>query len=337
MKVQKSWKGKIHKMTYDKFNLDLMKTRSALFLDGWLKFNEEKWGYKPERVLYQIPGKDLPKLEGVFYLNKKGHVVMPPRNPYLPLQFTPTPTDQPYRLYTQWLEVSELLADDLKKRGFRGTIAFPPGFFDARAFQWLGFDVGIRYTFVGSLPIDEALIDPSTKQKIKKAHRFGYSWLQSKDWEAINYCLKKTGEAKDFSHLVSSKELEYACNILGKESFRGYLCKSEKGEPVSGQIKLFLAEGVSIDWSAGTDRNHIKNGVNQLLYKDSFEDMAGNGGKIFDLCGANIESVANAKATWGFPLVPYITISNDTMPRKIYRAFVPKKLKPLVRSLFKGV
>jgi len=69
-------------MIYDKFNLDLMKTRSALFLDGWLKFNEEKWGCKPERVLYQIPGKDLPKLEGVFYLNKKGHVVMPLRDPF---------------------------------------------------------------------------------------------------------------------------------------------------------------------------------------------------------------------------------------------------------------
>lgn len=324
-------------MTYDKFNLDLMKTRSALFLDGWLKFNEEKWGYMPERVLYQIPGKDLPKLEGVFYLNRKGHVVMPPRNPYLPLQFTPTPTEQPYRLYTQWFEVSKLLAEDLGKRGFEGSISFPPGFFDARAFQWLGMDVRIRYTFITSLPIYEKLLDASVKKNINKALRADYSTSHSENWEAIDYCLKKTEEVKDFSHLVSSKELEYACNILGKESFRGYLCKSEKGEPVSGQIKLFLAEGVSIDWSAGTDRNHIKNGVNQLLYKDSFEDMAGNGGKIFDLCGANIESVANAKATWGFPLVPYITISNDTMPRKIYRAFVPKKLKPLVRSLFKGV
>lgn len=324
-------------MTYDKFNLDLMKTRSALFLDGWLKFNEEKWGYMPERVLYQIPGKDLPKLEGVFYLNRKGHVVMPPRNPYLPLQFSPTPTNQPFRIYTQWLEVSKLLAEDLNERGFEGSISFPPGFFDARAFQWLGMDVRIRYTFITSLPIYEKLLDASVKKNINKALRADYSTSHSENWEAIDYCLKKTEEVKDFSHLVSSKELEYACNILGKESFRGYLCKSEKGEPVSGQIKLFLAEGVSIDWSAGTDRNHIKNGVNQLLYKDSFEDMAGNGGKIFDLCGANIESVANAKATWGFPLVPYITISNDTMPRKIYRAFVPKKLKPLVRSLFKGV
>ena len=324
-------------MMHDPLYKDLVTTRSALFLDGWLKFNEEKWGYKPERVLYQVAGKDLPKLEGVFYLNKKGHVVMPPRNPYLPLKFTPTPTNQPYRLYSQWLEVSKMLVEDLQKRDFRGSISFPPGFIDARSFQWFGMNVGIRYTFVALLPIHEGLLDASVRKNINKALRANYSTSHSEDWEAINYCLRKTEEVKDFSHLISSTELQNASKILGKVSLRGYLCTSYKGEPVSAQIKLFHAEGISIDWSAGTDRNHIKNGVNQLLYKSSFDDMAENGGKLFDLCGANIESVANAKATWGFPLVPYITLSNDTMPRKIYRICVPRKLKPLVRSLFKGV
>lgn len=323
-------------MMHDPFYADMTTNRSALFVDGWLQFNEEKWGYKPERVLYQIPGKELPKLEGVFYLNKRGHVVVPPRNPYLPLQFTPTPTEQPYRLYTQWLVVSEMLAEDLQKRGFRGNISFPPGFIDGRAFQWLGVNVGIHYTFVAPLPINDKLLDASVRKNINKAVRGSYSVTLSEDWEAINYCLKKTEEVKNFSHLFSSRELEYACKILGKKSFRGYLCKSSKGEPVSGQIKLFLAEGVSIDWSAGTDRDHIKNGVNQLLYKSSFDDMAEDGGEIFDLCGANIESVANAKATWGFPLVPHIILTNDTIPRKIYRVFVPRRLKPWVRSLLRG-
>ena len=107
---------------HDPLYRDLMTKRSALFLDGWLKFNEEKWGYKPERVVFQIPGKELPRLEGVFYLNKRGQVVMPPRNPYLPLQFTRL-AEQPYRLYTQWLEVFELLQMIAQTR-IRGTIHF---------------------------------------------------------------------------------------------------------------------------------------------------------------------------------------------------------------------
>lgn len=324
-------------MMHDPLYKDLVTKRSALFLDGWLKFNEEKWGYRPERVLFQLPEKELPKLEAVFYLNKKGQVVMPPRNPYLPLQFIPTPTEQPYKLYTQWLEVSELLANDLLKRRFSGTIAFPPGFFDARPFQWLGMNVGIRYTFVTPLPINENLLDTSVRKNINKALRSNYSVALSDNWQAINYCLKETEDAKGFSHLISSEELKYACKILGKEFFRGYLCISDKGEPVSGQIKLFLADGISIDWVAGTDRKHIKSGINQLTYQKSFEDMAANNCKLFDLCGANIRTVANAKATWGFPLIPYITLTHNSILRKVFGSFVPQKIKAKLRPLMRGI
>ena len=67
------------------FEQELMRTRSAYFLDGWLKFNEEMWGYKAERVMYTLPGKDKPALEGVLYLTKNGKVRQPPLNAYLPL------------------------------------------------------------------------------------------------------------------------------------------------------------------------------------------------------------------------------------------------------------
>lgn len=321
---------------HDPLYRDLMTKRSALFLDGWLKFNEEKWGYKTERVLYQAPGKDLPKLEGVFYLNKRGQVVMPPRNPYLPLQFTPTPTDQPYRLYNQWLEVSELLVEDLIKRGFRGTVSFPPGFIDGRSFQWRGLQIMPRYTLCTRLPISDTHYDRSVKKNINKANRNNYTVSLCSDWPAIHYCLKITEKEKFFSHLTSINDLAYLEKLLGSNTFRGYLCMNPDGEPVSGQIKLFLAEGISIDWSAGTDRNHIKNGVNQLTYQKSFEDMAENGGRLFDLCGANIRAVANAKATWGFPLLPYLTLTNDPIPRKVFRTLVPKKIKTKLRPYLRG-
>lgn len=322
---------------HDPFYRDLATSRSALFLDGWLKFNEGKWGYKPERVVFQIPGKELPRLEGVFYLNKRGQVVMPPRNPYLPLQFTPTQTEQPYRLYTQWLEVSELFADDLLKRGFEGAIAFPPGFIDGRIFQWRDSNVGIRYTFVSTLPIVSTEIDPSTRNKIRKAEKKDYTVKRSTDWVHIHKCLELTEEEKNFSHLTPCEDLSFLQELLGSEHFRGYLCLSSDGEPVSGQIKLFLAEGISIDWSAGTDRNHIRNGVNQLTYQKSFEDMAENGGRLFDLCGANIRAVANAKATWGFPLIPYLTLTNDPIPRKVFRTLVPKKIRTKLRPFLRGL
>ena len=324
-------------MMHDLLCKALMKSRSALFLDGWIKFNEEKWGYKAERVLFQPTGKELPKLEGVFYLDRRGHVVMPPRNPYLPLQFTPTPTEQPYRLYTQWLEVSELLASDLEKRGFRGTISFPPGFMDGRNFQWKGFQTSLRYTFVTALPVELSNQDFRIRQKIQKALRLGYRVKTTTDWQAINICLKKTEDVKDFSHMISAEDLVRLQQLLGSEALRGYICISQDEEPVSGEIKIFSPKGITIAWSAGTDRKHINNGVNQLTYSKSIQDITESGSCFLDICGANIKPVANAKATWGFPLIPYLTITHETVSRKLFRLFVPKSLRPAIRQILRGV
>ena len=313
--------------------MEYIKARSALFLDGWVRFNEEKWSCRAEQVLFQRPGKEHPKLEAVFYLDKRGRVIIPPRNPYLPLQFTPSPTDQPYRLYSQWLDVAEMLATDILKRGFHGTLAFPPGFIDGRPLQWAGQKIGIRYTFVTSLPVNDNLLDTSVRNKINKAIKNGYKTKRTNEWDEITCCLEKTEQAKNFSHMISSSDLRSLEEALGNNVFRGYICSSPEGEPVAGQIKLFEAEGMSIDWSAGTDREHIKEGVNQLLYQRSCEDMANDGGLYFDLCGANIRPVAQAKAAWGWPLVPYITMSHEALSRMVLRALIPQAIRPTLRKL----
>ena len=68
---------------------------SPLALDGWLSWNREVWGLQPQRVAYSPKGKDIPRLEGVIYLNRKGQVQMPPRNPYLPFRLITTNTKLP--------------------------------------------------------------------------------------------------------------------------------------------------------------------------------------------------------------------------------------------------
>ena len=96
--------------------------------------------------------------------------------------------------------------------------------------------------------------------------------------------------------------------LLGDESFRGYIGYNKHGEVVSGGIRLHLPGGTSVDWSQGTVRSELKSGINQLLYMEVLKDLAKSGAVAFDFVGANIPPVAAAKATWGFPLVPYITV-----------------------------
>lgn len=298
-----------------KFFEELMRTRSALFLDGWLKFNEETWGFKSERVVYRLPGKELPSLEAVLYLDKRGRVRMPPCNPYLPLQFSSTSTEKNCQLYTQLTTVMKLLAEDIKRRGVSGSINFPPGFLDARAFQWLGYDVTFRYTFVTKLPINFDEMDKRIKGHIEKAKKLGYRAERTCDWDNVLYCLNKSATYQGFDNILSAPVLlnldKALCgNLIGHISY------DKNNMPVSSQLRINIKNGVTIGWQAGTDRDHTVNGVNQFLYNFSLEDMVLSGGKYFDNCGANIESVARAKAAWGFDLVPYINIVDHSFVGK---------------------
>ncbi|MHB1308826.1 MAG: hypothetical protein ACYC23_17240, partial [Limisphaerales bacterium] len=71
---------------------------------------------------------------------------------------------------------------------------------------------------------------------------------------------------------------------------------------------LLAPSGAAICWSQGTFRRHLPSGVNQLLYAEGNDDLVAASAQWLDLAGANIRSVAEAKAAWGFPLVPYLTI-----------------------------
>lgn len=304
--------------------------KSPLELDGWLTWNEEMWGLKSERVMYTPPGKDLPSLEGVIYMDKRGRVQMPPRNPYLPFKFCTTGTDRPERMYRQYLEVMSMFADDLKRRGIRGSIALPPDFIDGRPFQWRGMQVGVRYTFVQSLPYDITVADSRVRKRIRKAEAQGYQVERSYDWRDIVGCLLATGEAKGFSHRTGVTEVVRCAELMGSSAFVGHLVRDSEGRPVSGGLRLVAPGGWAIGWSQGTLREHLQNGVHQLLYSLVWEDIYRHGAKMFDWAGANIPAVALAKSAWGCPLVPYLTISSNNMRSAV------KGLVISARSVFRG-
>lgn len=277
-----------------------------LALDGWLKWNEEKWGVKAERVVYTKNEKEYPRLEGVIYINNNGNVVMPPRNPYLPFQFSSL-TIKNDRLYVDYQDIMQLFVEDLLKHGVFGVIALPPGFIDARPFQWNNFIVEPRYTFFQYCSISY-IKSPKITNKINKALHLGYKVERSDDWNAIANCLKGTEDVKGFSHHTSSEDLQKCADLLGNEVFRGYVVKDATGHPVSGGLRLVLKDGITIDWSQGAIHEHLKNGVNQLIYNFVLQDVKAAGAIGFDWVGANIPPVALAKSAWGAPLVSYLAI-----------------------------
>ena len=305
---------------------------SPLWLDGWLRWNEKMWGVKAERVSYSLDGKDLPRLEGVLYLDRRGRVCLPPRNPYLPFSLTTSGTTKPDRVYWQYMETMALFTEDLAKRGLAGVFTLPPGFLDARPFQWGGFNVSLRYTFLQNLPAERTTWADSVEKKIQKAEKQGYYVEKSEDWASISYCLRVTEQTKAFLHRTDERELRLCFEILGSEHMLGYLAKTSSGEPVSGGIRLAVNGGTVLDWSQGAVRSHLKSGINQLMYSYVLKDVATMGAVRFDWGGANIPPVAVAKSAWGAPLVPYLQISQPSTESLMQNA--SSLAKRSVKSIF---
>lgn len=284
--------------------------QSPLSLDGWLEFNRYKWGVKPLRVRLIEGEKELPAIEAVLYLDKRGCIVQPPLNPYLPITFYPTSTDKIPRLYRQWDSLSKLLVEEFVNRRVKGSVAFPPEVIDIRQWQWRGFLAEVRYTFYLDLPYHLELADYSERKQVNKAERAAFTCeVATKDMFAdVIACLAETEVRQGFTYNLSVKDLKTALDLLGEETFRVYVCRDSVGEVSSARIVISSFGMRAIDWVAGTRRRYLSSGATQLLIWHVLTDLARQGAIGFDFAGANLPTVSAAKADWGGRLVPYCLV-----------------------------
>ena len=311
---------------------DIRKKNSAFLNLNWVRFNEDYYNLKSEEIDLEYKGA---RLVGRLYKNKRGKYCLPMMDRYLALRFIPTSTSKEYRFYNQQLELMAELAKCIIKTGYEGELVLPPGFVDARSFSWEGNRVTLNYTFLGELPLKEESIDSSVKKYIKKAEKLGYSVKSTTDWEKVVYCYNKTREYKKLGKYVTVDWLECLQRYSGNQSFiNAYLAETQDGEPVCAQIKMFEENGICLDLVAGTDREHIANGVNQLTYYKTIEELSKRGGAYFDYCGANDYNVSQAKSHWGMELVPCIAISKGS---KFERVKVAVKNNEILAGTYRKV
>ncbi|HEY9722874.1 MAG TPA: hypothetical protein V6D47_12760 [Oscillatoriaceae cyanobacterium] len=285
---------------------------SPLFLPGWLEFNQRKWGLKAEHVRFVRNGPE-PAIEAAWYHDARGRVCIPPLNPYLPLEFTPTPTPSPARVERQWHEIGALYSDELLRRGLRHMLSLSPEVSDPRPWQWLGLQVGVRYTFCVPLPYDQARMDKPMRGQISKAERNGFVAELSTDYEAAAFCLKGTESRKGFSHRVTAEDLALGHSLLGPEHFRVYLVRAKDHSPACVSIVLHNRGARAIGWIGGTAAGYLAEGTHSLVDKFTLADLHAAGATGYDFAGANIPGVANCKSQWGGDLTPYYTLESPSL------------------------
>lgn len=283
---------------------------SPLFVEGWVAYNERQWDLQSLVLDFHPPDAELPSLRALLYIDQKGRIVLPPRVPYIPIDFHSTPSDRLPHISRQWLEMSDQMAAKMQEHGAYNTLQLSPEAKDIRSWYWHGFQSTVRYTFYLDFPIDESRIDPATRRHWRKAIREGYYCQPPKRMEHVLECLKETEERKGYSHHLSLQELQLIQEQVGETHYRILVCYAADGNPVSTTIFLTQQGTRALLLMLGTKTEHLSKGVTQLIQKVGFEDLQAIGATGVDLIGANLPGVSASKEVWGPTLLPYYTLES---------------------------
>lgn len=282
-----------------------------LFHPGWIEFNKTYWGLNAE-VLEFGPKKGTAwELKTVAYTNKKGHLVNPPRNPHIPVEFSSSSEKPSSYNRRKRLAIQELAAY-YAERKVKGGVNFSPVVNDVRPFVWSGMKASPRYTY--HIQLDECFsrMDSGVLNKARKAKKIGYDCFVTSDYESVQECLRGPEERKGFDHSVTFEGLELLGSLLDK-NFVCFLAVDNTGEPAGAWVRVFQENGLAIAWSAGIKSHALKDGVNNLLGEYALDYFSARGCQVFDFVGANIPPVAEMKEAWGGELVCYYTIRQPSI------------------------
>ena len=284
---------------------------SNLLLPGWVEFISQQQNLKPIHLTFAKEEGKLPKIETIFYLNKAGQIRFPRINPYVPLEFYSTPTQQPARLSRQWRAVAQLMVADMMRRGIN-NIVLPPEVIDVRPWQWAGMSATVRYTLYIDLPYNETEVDRSVRTDINKALKRGFRCERTEDIKGVLDCILESEARQDFSYGLSLEDIKLAQQLMGEDS-RLYICYAPNGEPAASLAVLHKSGERAIPWVAGNKVAYLNDGATQLIWQVALTDLQKSGAIGYDFAGANIEGVAYAKANWGGRLMPMYSVKSPNV------------------------
>jgi hypothetical protein len=93
-------------------------------------------------------------------------------------------------------------------------------------------------------------------------------------------------------------------------------------------VALVQPGGRALDWLAGTTVDALSTGATQLTIGQMLSDLQDAGVTVFDFNGADLPSVAAAKANWGGQLTPLITVEQlnpRNLARDAWRILKPRR------------
>lgn len=233
---------------------------------------------------------------------------MPPRNPYLPVEIAVAGQRQSV-IAARRREAIDAFASHVCTSKIQSSLTLSPEIDDVRPFLWRQYQCSPRYTYVLDLQDNYSEgIEPAVSNKIKKAAKKGYRCEVTTDFAKIQMCLRQLERRKQFDHSVDEAALYRLSQLMGIDKFVGMVSYDKSGDLSGAQLRLIVPGGHAICWSSGMMSHALKDGINQLMYDFTIVKLREYKCTKFDLCGANMPSIATAKQAWGGDLQVYYTI-----------------------------
>ena len=282
---------------------------TALATVPWQTFTQEYWQVEALRLEYAPRGASGPVLRAIVYADRKRRLLLPPYQPYAPLEFKPTPTEASYRIQRQWLQTARLLVDDMLAHGLRGGLTFSPAVTDPRPWIWSHFRVSQWFTNFIDFPFTLDQADRVVRQQANKASAPVSLARGPAIWRHPPLPVRIGKEERVLLRhqppgIGTGPPVARSRGACGSMS----VMRRAANRPRPGSSST--AGGRACDWIAGTGDRYLHSGVTQWLMSYMFEDLQQAGAGGYDWCGAGDETVALAKTAWGGRLMTEYSIED---------------------------
>jgi len=224
--------------------------------------------------------------------------------------------------------IAEALEVHLRKtRNRYCQIRWAPGFDDARAFQWNGFDALPRYIYVLSLS-DESSVWESLGRNVRSSIRRHMSNIPvapgtSEDWPIFEQRLATRYSEQGLDRALPVGYVEALRKSLGDALT---LLVARREEDWLGAVALIHSRDRVILWQ-GAFKGPAEPAVNDVLVWNAIRHACATGAEEFELMGANTRRIAEFKAKFNPQLETYLEMSKGTR-----LASAALKLRGMVRS-----
>ncbi len=229
--------------------------------------------------------------------------------------YQPIETFLPQRKYPnenqlQKLEIYQKISEYYHKYYFKISKNLSPLTSDIRGFLWSGLSSKTLYTY--TFDLENYSIDNYFKRQrasLRKAERLPYTFSQHTDIPSYLKLLQGTKQRQDWNFDIDEKVLhDFLTKLTDLMYVKQFNILDSQQRIVSTMFCILdYKNKIAYAWLASTDLKELSNGLSTLIIHQICLYLKSDF-KIFDLCGANTDSIARFKASLGADLKVFYRI-----------------------------